>query len=365
MPFTKIKQGKLKGKYRSPSGRTFNRRQVARYYARGGTFDAHADVNASCVHIHDATRFDPTGTTDLRMRLRKELDRKWTTLKRLTIRALNEEDILGLSATARPSQIATNPVTSFRDWFGNALNRAIVGNGGGWLAPYLDEAAARARQMAARAVTTQGPSSPRAVASSHSTVILAAANDLLGIVDAVAQQATRAVADGVLAGQKPRQIAGQVADRIAKVGITRSRTMAEYVIVRAYSRATLETYQSLGVTHVGTVPERAPRPPLTGDSLATLVKRLKGDPSSDISKSDIKEVSKVAAKSKGKGKKKKDVELVEVLTAGDDDVCQECEDISEEGPYALEEAQDLVPVHPRCRCAFVPADDERFASVHE
>jgi hypothetical protein len=48
-------------------------------------------------------------------------------------------------------------------------------------------------------------------------------------------------------------------------------------------------------------------------------------------------------------------EYVNVLTAGDDLVCQICEDISEEGPYSLDEAQGLIPAHPNCRCAFVPA----------
>ena len=35
MPFKKI-SGKGKGKYRSPSGRVFNRKQVALYYATKG-----------------------------------------------------------------------------------------------------------------------------------------------------------------------------------------------------------------------------------------------------------------------------------------------------------------------------------------
>jgi len=38
MPFKKIKRGKKKGKYRSPSGRTFTKKQVQRYYAKGKKF---------------------------------------------------------------------------------------------------------------------------------------------------------------------------------------------------------------------------------------------------------------------------------------------------------------------------------------
>jgi hypothetical protein len=36
MPFTKITQGKDKGKYKSPSGREFTKKQVIAYYATNG-----------------------------------------------------------------------------------------------------------------------------------------------------------------------------------------------------------------------------------------------------------------------------------------------------------------------------------------
>jgi hypothetical protein len=38
MPFRRINSGKGKGKYKSPSGRVFTRKQVKMYYATGGTF---------------------------------------------------------------------------------------------------------------------------------------------------------------------------------------------------------------------------------------------------------------------------------------------------------------------------------------
>ena len=47
-------------------------------------------------------------------------------------------------------------------------------------------------------------------------------------------------------------------------------------------------------------------------------------------------------------------EFVNVLTAGDDKVCADCEDLAAEGPYSLFEAMGLLPAHPNCRCAFVP-----------
>jgi hypothetical protein len=52
-------------------------------------------------------------------------------------------------------------------------------------------------------------------------------------------------------------------------------------------------------------------------------------------------------------------QLVEVATAGDDDVCPECEAIEENNPYTIDEARSLIPAHPHCRCAFVPLDQEQ------
>jgi hypothetical protein len=50
--------------------------------------------------------------------------------------------------------------------------------------------------------------------------------------------------------------------------------------------------------------------------------------------------------------------LWNVATAGDDLVCQACEDLSDDGPYSADEAQGLLPLHANCRCALVPADEK-------
>lgn len=46
--------------------------------------------------------------------------------------------------------------------------------------------------------------------------------------------------------------------------------------------------------------------------------------------------------------------IVEFVTAGDDDVCPVCEDL-EGRVFTYTEAIGLIPVHPYCRCAVVPA----------
>jgi hypothetical protein len=52
-------------------------------------------------------------------------------------------------------------------------------------------------------------------------------------------------------------------------------------------------------------------------------------------------------------------EFLNVVTAGDDRVCAECEDLAAEGPYSLLEAWGMLPAHVNCRCAFVPFLDKR------
>jgi hypothetical protein len=45
----------------------------------------------------------------------------------------------------------------------------------------------------------------------------------------------------------------------------------------------------------------------------------------------------------------------DVLTAGDDRVCDVCDGISANGPYTINQARGLIPAHPNCRCVFVAA----------
>lgn len=42
--------------------------------------------------------------------------------------------------------------------------------------------------------------------------------------------------------------------------------------------------------------------------------------------------------------------LVKIVTMDDDKVCVICEEAAENGPYTLEEAQGMLPLHINCRC---------------
>lgn len=44
------------------------------------------------------------------------------------------------------------------------------------------------------------------------------------------------------------------------------------------------------------------------------------------------------------------VKLVDIITAGDDLVCDDCLDLEANNPYTLSEVTGLIPCHPNCRC---------------
>lgn len=48
------------------------------------------------------------------------------------------------------------------------------------------------------------------------------------------------------------------------------------------------------------------------------------------------------------------VRLVDIITAHDSKVCSTCFNNEENNPYTIEEAQDMIPTHPYCRCEFYP-----------
>ncbi len=160
--------------------------------------------------------------------------------------------------------------------------------------------------------------------------------ELQGIIEAVSQQAVRAFADGILLKQSPSMIARAITQVIDKVGIERGHLLASFMIVRAFSLATIDSFRASGVSHVGTVAERVGAP--------TFPKV----PSPGAHTRDAKFPTRAQTRAENKLQRELGGGEVDVLTAGDDDVCQVCQDISDEGPYDLDTAEQLIPAHPRC-----------------
>lgn len=55
------------------------------------------------------------------------------------------------------------------------------------------------------------------------------------------------------------------------------------------------------------------------------------------------------------------VKYVDIITAHDSKVCSICWVNESNNPYSIEEAQDIIPSHPYCRCEYFPHfDDEKY-----
>jgi SPP1 gp7 family putative phage head morphogenesis protein len=130
-------------------------------------------------------------------------------------------------------------------------------------------------------------------------------SDLEGVTEAMSTAMTRTLADGLVEGKSPREIASDLADDVEDIGESRAKTIARTEIIRAHAEGQLDALERLGVEEVGV--------------------------------------------------------MVEWSTTGDDKVCDLCEPL--EGiVIKIDEARGMLPRHPNCRCAFIPAnvgeDDE-------
>lgn len=123
--------------------------------------------------------------------------------------------------------------------------------------------------------------------------------ELKGITDEISKVLTRELAEGLARGDNPNVIARQLNQSIDTIGIKRARRIARTEIVRAHAEGQLDALEQLDVVDVGVA--------------------------------------------------------VEWSTAGDDRVCLMCQPL-DGVVMPIKEARGIIPRHPNCRCAFIPAN---------
>jgi SPP1 gp7 family putative phage head morphogenesis protein len=132
-------------------------------------------------------------------------------------------------------------------------------------------------------------------------------SDLENITGEVSTQVTREITEGFAAGEGPADIARRITDRVDRIGKTRATVMARTSVIDAHAAATLNRYEEHDAVEGVTV-------------------------------------------------------QAEHVTAGDTRVCPECAAL-EGQVYTLQEARGVIPVHPRCRCAFRPIGNSAAAAA--
>ena len=77
------------------------------------------------------------------------------------------------------------------------------------------------------------------------------------------------------------------------------------------------------------------------------------------------EVNSVKQKAKLQAYKDNGVKWVNIITMGDEKVCQDCLNIEANNPYPIDEVWNIIPVHPNCRCSYAISKENYNENIEE
>ncbi len=278
--------------------------------------------------MKNPSKLDPSRTALLRRQCIAEFRRRINKFMKSLYNFIVREDALGLRPieklelnATREFAFLTNPakLNSFKLWLKQQIEAELLSTidwqGKPWMAKYVESAYKKGAMRAY--VATHSESLAKSLAyyiggkeqflkqsfmqpeklSKIQLIYTRAYNELEGFTKVMDTQISRILANGLANGKGPASIAREIAEKVSNMTKTRALTIARTEIIYAHAEGQLDTFTDLG----------------------------------------IKEVNAE----------------VEWSTAGDGIVCEEC--ASMEGKvYKVSEAHGLIPLHPNCRCAWIP-----------
>lgn len=268
------------------------------------------------------SKLDPTRTSSLRAAFSRQLRKSFRRLKGRIVKYLVVDNELALNATPTQMRFATSPekLKAFQTWIKQELKDELLSDEQAW-ARYIQQGflrgsgrafddaksakrAAGAKQSEARGEFLRDTFGRAETREKAQLLASRSFTDLENVTEDMATKMGRVLTDGLVSGANPRALAADLED-VLDSGRNRAETIARTEIVRAHSEGQLDAFERLGVEEIGV--------------------------------------------------------MVEWSTAGDDRVCDACSEL--EGiVLRVAEAHGMIPRHPNCRCAFVPAnvgeDDE-------
>ena len=312
-------------------------------------------VNYRGLTVMAQRNYDPTHTTALRNSFAKEMRKRFRALRGDVRDAIVNRDVFGLTSPENqalvrnvtkhqqpgPGQFdfprSSDKINAFMDWLKSRVDEGVlevrqmqqVGQSidNAWANTYIKDSYQRGvirgrKEM--RNARFNIPSLEKTGGINASmggpfhadrlgVLYTRTFNELKGITDAMDQQISRVLTQGISDGDNPRKLAEMLNKTIkgggADLGITdtlgryipaerRAQIMARTEIIRAHHKANIQEYRNWGVEGI-----------------------------------------KVKA---------------EWITAGDQRVCARCETMALGGPYTLNQIENEIPKHPQCRCVAIP-----------
>ncbi len=285
-------------------------------------------------------RMDPTGTLFIRESFVKEIRRRKNKLRRAILEWLVKEDKLGLKKlknpirNAREFEFMSDPakLTAFSAWLSIQLENDLlasaseilvsgVGFGGQtvvgpWTQKYIESAYKKglinAYLEARRELSPNDPNfidqtqeeflrsaflAPERL-SKVQLLALRAFEQLRGFSSQMGGQLNTILAQGMIDGKSVIQIAREMFEKIDGLTEARALMIARTEIIHAHAEGTLDSFEELGIDKVSM--------------------------------------------------------RVEWSTAGDDRVCPQCATM-EGKVFTIDRARGKIPLHPNCRCAWIPS----------
>jgi len=249
-------------------------------------------------------REEPTRTKTLRSKYQQRLRGRWSAIMAALRKGIVELDAFGLQTEAlvdapRDFDFATEAeqVEQFERWLEQQTNEEILREFG-QDNQFVERAYQRGVEDAHGELRALGLAEGEVSATAlqlpvHRDQIqnLYARNfrALEGMNQATANDMRRVLSEGLAAGDGPRDIARDLADRVDSVGKTRANAIARTEVMHSHNRARATEWQRAGV------------------------------------------------------------QKVDILLAPD--ACPQCQDVKSRAPFEAGSAAGILPVHPNCRCA--------------
>lgn len=266
-----------------------------------------------------ARRVDPTMTTTLRNRFEADMKHRFRAIQAAVLHEVGEQDGFGLVVNRGRFDRGASAIklTEFMKWLREAQDQGLLDMQPGtpmasaasrsWMNIYLASAYQKGLARAAQQLRAGGAkvesrwvdyALQRGIhADRVGLVFTRVYTELKGITDEMDKQISRVLAQGMVDGRGPMEIARTINDRIERIGITRARTLARTEVIGAHAEATLNGFTEAGIDGVEVEAEWA--------------------------------------------------------TAADGKVCVECSALDGR-VFSISEARGMLPVHPNCRCAWLP-----------